>query len=153
MTARRFSFDASVLVYAVDRDGGEKHLRAAELVERAATSDCVLTLQALAEFYYVTTRKRLVRSADAAAILDDWLTIFPTTAADRDALLLATQQKSSDGRLGFWDAMLLGTAHLAGCEVVLSEDMPSGTRFHGVTVLDPFRGAHLPEAVDLLFDR
>jgi predicted nucleic acid-binding protein len=153
MTARRFSFDANVLVYAMDRGGGEKHLRAAELVERAATSDCVLTLQALAEFYHVTTRKGLVRPADAAAAVDDWLAIFPTAAADRDALLLAMQQKSSDGRLGFWDAMLLGTAHLAGCEVVLSEDMRSGTRFHGVTVLDPFGGARLPEAVDLLFDR
>ena len=153
MTANRFSFDANVLVYAVDRAGGEKHRRAAELIERAGTSDCVLTLQALAEFHYVTTRKHMVEPGQAAAMVKDWLTIFPTTAADSDALLLAMEPRSSDGRLGFWDAMLLGTAHLAGCEAMLSEDMRDGTRFHGVTVLNPFSGDRLPEAVDLLLDR
>jgi predicted nucleic acid-binding protein len=153
MTANRFSFDANVLVYSVDRNGGEKHRRAAEMIERASTSDCVLTLQALVEFYYVTTRKRLVMPENAAAMVNDWLTIFPTTAADSEALLMAMEQRSSDGPLGFWDGMLLGTAHLAGCEIVLSEDMRDGTRFRGVTVLNPFAGQHLPEAVNLLFDR
>ena len=150
MTDRRFSIDANVLVYAVDRNGGEKHLRAAELMERAAGSDCVLTLQALAEFYYVTTRKRMVRADQAAAMVNDWLTVFPTTVADAAALLLAMERRSSDGDLGFWDAMLLGTAHLADCKIVLSEDMRDGARFLGVTVRNPFAGPRLPDSVDSL---
>jgi predicted nucleic acid-binding protein len=152
MTAKRFSFDANVLVYSVDRNGGEKHLRAADMIDRAVAGDCVLTLQALAEFYYVTTRKRMVKPVDAMAMVQDWLSIFPTTVADSAALAMAMEQRSSDGPLGFWDAMLLSTAHLAGCATMLSEDMRTGTRFHGVTVLNPFEGERLPRAVDLLLE-
>ena len=57
MTAKaRFSLDTNILVYAVDRDGGERHCRSVELVGRAARRDCVMTLQALAEFFHATTR-------------------------------------------------------------------------------------------------
>ena len=48
----------------------------------AARRDCVLTLQALGEFFYVTTRKRMVARTEAAAQLRDWTTAFPTISAD-----------------------------------------------------------------------
>lgn len=44
----RFSLDTSILVYAVDRDADELHEQSKELIGRAARSDCVLTVQALA---------------------------------------------------------------------------------------------------------
>lgn len=152
MTDRRFTLDANVLVYAMDRSGAGKHERAIDLIARAAASDCILTLQALAEFFFVTTRKGMVSRREAAAAVRDWIEIFPTAAADTEALLLALNPDPADGRLGFWDAMLLGTAHLAGCRVALSEDMRDGTKFHGVTVIDPFQGRALPSAVESLLE-
>lgn len=146
MTTERFSLDTNILVYAADRAAGERHERALEILDRAVRRDCVLTLQALAEFFQVTTRKRMVARADAATQLRDWATGFPTVAADPDALLTALGF-AVDGRFGLWDALLLATAARHGCEVLLSEDMQDGARFGGVTILDPFIGAELPERV------
>jgi predicted nucleic acid-binding protein len=59
MTTERFSLDTNILVYAADLAAGERHERALEILDRAVRRDCVLTLQALAEFFHVTTRKQL----------------------------------------------------------------------------------------------
>lgn len=149
MTAERFSLDTNVLVYAADRDAGDKHARALQIIARAARRPCTLTTQALAEFYHATTRKRIVPQADAAAQVRDWLDLFPTVAADAEALRRALAA-SEGGRFAFWDALILATAGQAGCAVVLSEDMADGVRLGNVTVLDPFEGSDLPAAVAAL---
>ena len=145
----RFSLEANVLVYAADRTAGERHERALQLLDRAVRRDCVLTLQALAEFFHATTRKRMVARAEAAAQLRDWTTEFPTVSADSGALWTALEF-TVDGRFGWWDALLLATAERHGCEIVLSEDIQDGARFGRVTILDPFGGDELPEAVAAL---
>jgi predicted nucleic acid-binding protein len=142
----RFSLDSNVLVYAADRAAGKRHERALQILDWAVRRHCVLTLQALAEFFHVTTRKRMVARAEAAAQLRDWTTEFPTISADSAALWTALEFVV-DGRFGWWDALLLATAERHGCEVVLSEDMQDGARFGGVTVVDPFVGDELPDAV------
>jgi len=149
MTAERFSLDTNILVYATDRDAGDKHDRALEIIARAARRPCILTIQALAEFYHATTRKGIVPRAEAAAQVRDWLELFQTAAAAADALQLALQA-SERGRLGFWDALMVATARQAGCSVLLSEDMADGTKPEGVIVLNPFKGPNLPPAVAAL---
>jgi predicted nucleic acid-binding protein len=67
----RFSLDANILVYAADLAAGTRHERALHIIDRAVRRDCVLTLQALAEFFHVTTRKRMVARTEAAAQLRD----------------------------------------------------------------------------------
>jgi predicted nucleic acid-binding protein len=52
-----------------------------------------------------------------------------------------------DGRLAWWDALLVATAERHGCDIVLSEDMQDGARFGRVTILDPLVGEELPEPV------
>jgi predicted nucleic acid-binding protein len=118
-------------------------------LDRAVRLNCVLTLQALAEFFHVTTRKGMVARAEAAAQLRDWTTEFPIISADSGALWMALEF-TVDGRFGWWDALLLATAERHGCAIVLSEDMQDGVRFGGVTILDPFVGDELPEAVAAL---
>jgi predicted nucleic acid-binding protein len=145
----KFSLDANVLVYAADVAAGERHERALAILDRAVRRPCVLTLQALAEFFHVTTRKRMAARANAAAQLRDWTTEFPTISADSGTLWTALEL-TVDGRLGWWDALLLATAERHGCEVLLSEDMQDGARFGRVTILDPFVGNELPEEVAAL---
>ncbi|HEX6113586.1 MAG TPA: PIN domain-containing protein [Geminicoccaceae bacterium] len=144
-----FSIDTNVLVYAADRAAGERHERALQIMDRAVRRHCVLTLQALAEFFYVTTRKRMVARAEAAAQLRDWTTEFPTVSADSEALRTALDF-TVDRRFGWWDALLLATAERHGCEIVLSENMQDGARFGSVTILDPFVGDELPDPVAAL---
>ena len=82
MTVRgRFSLDTNILVYAVDLDAGDRHEWSRTLVGRAARCDCVLTVQALAEFFHATTRKNLLPLSRAGVIVRAWLEVFPVTSA------------------------------------------------------------------------
>lgn len=83
MSAETFSLDTNILVYALDSAAGVRHALAAEIVARAATCDCRLTLQSLSEFYGVVPRKGIVPKAEAAAQVEDWLLLFPALAPTR----------------------------------------------------------------------
>jgi predicted nucleic acid-binding protein len=149
MTSRRFSLDTNILVYAADRSAGERHQRALGILDRAVRCDCVLTLQALAEFYSASTRKRIIPKSEAAAQARDWGLEFEIVAAAPEALWTALELVRRR-RVGFWDALLLATAARHGCAVVLSENMHSGARMAELTILDPFVGDDLPAAVEAL---
>ena len=138
MTVRgRFSLDTNILVYAVDRNAGERQLQAGELVGRAARRDCVLTMQALAEFFHATTRKNLLAPVRARAFVRNWSDVFKVVSADAAALADA-MDAVEEHRLSFWDAMLWATVRQSGCSALLSEDMQDGRRLGGVEIIDPF---------------
>ena len=133
----RFSLDTDILVCPVDRDAGERHERSREIVGRAAQRDCVLTVQALAEFFHATTRKNLLEPARASAFVRDWLDVFHVTSAD-DTALVDAMEAAEEHRLSFWDAVLWATARQVGCSAILSEDMQDGRRLSGVEIINPF---------------
>ena len=133
----RFSLDTNILVYAVDRESGERHDRSRALLGRAARSDCILTVQALAEFFHATTRKNLLPLARASAFVRNWLDVFQVASADTVALVDA-MDAVAEHRLSFWDAMLWATVRQSGCSAILTEDMQDGRRLGGVEVINPF---------------
>jgi predicted nucleic acid-binding protein len=149
MSAERFTLDTNVLVYAADNTAGARHERALEIVDRAVDCNCILTTQALGEFYAAVTRKNLMPKRDAGALVRDWVELFPIVSASASALLDATQAAQT-GRFAFWDAMLLATAREAGCVAALSEDMEGGSRFGSIAILNPFTGGTIPAAVQRL---
>jgi predicted nucleic acid-binding protein len=53
------SFDSNVLIYAADQND-RRQSRAMEVLDRAATGAGLLSLQALAEFFHVVTRKQIL---------------------------------------------------------------------------------------------
>ena len=146
----RFSLDTNILVYSVDRDGGERHRRSMELVEQAARCDCVLTVQALAEFFLATTRKSLLAPSHASHFVCDWLEVFEVTVANGAAVVDA-MNAVDEHRLSFWDALLWATARQAGCSAVVSEDMQHGRRLGGVEFVNPF-AAEAATVMATMFD-
>jgi len=48
-----FTLDTNLLVYSVDHRDPTRHAIAVDIVRRAASADCLLTLQAVSEFYAV----------------------------------------------------------------------------------------------------
>ena len=138
MTAERFSIDTNLLVYAADSKAGAKHEHAVALLHAAAGADCVLTVQALAEFFHAVTRRAGMPVKAAAALVEDWRIQFPVVGAEGPQLSAALAQVTRH-RLAFWDALLLETARAAGCRVLLSEDFQHGRSYGGVVVLDPLR--------------
>lgn len=133
----RFSLDTNILVYAVDRDAGDRHEQSKDLVGQAAKRDCVLTVQALAEFYHATTRKRLLEPSRAKIFIQDWLNVFSIAAAD-DTTLVNAMEAVEEHQLSFWDAMIWAVARQANCSIIISEDMQSVQHLGGIEFLDPF---------------
>ena len=147
----RFSLDTNILVYAVDLEAGDRHNRSRALVGRAAQCDCILTVQALAEFFHATTRKNLLPIARASAFVRAWRDVFQVASADSVALVDA-MDAVEEHRLSFWDAMLWATARHSGCSAILSEDMQDGRRLSGVEFINPF-SEDTPARLEALLER
>ena len=149
MTVRRFTLDSNLLVYAADTDPGERQKRARRLVERAASADCTLTLQALAEFFRVMTRKFQFSPSKVARTVNAWRDAFPICSADEFALVDAMDAVETH-KLGLWDALIWATARRAGCRAVLSEDFQDGRELGGVIFINPLVPEPSPMLEELL---
>src|SRR5271170_4869112 len=101
----RFTFDTNILVYAVDRDAGDRHRIALDLVRRSRGRDGILTLQSLAELFRALTIRKAVPVTEAAAIVQGWRDAMPIIAAD-DACLTAAMDAVIGHGWSFWDAMI-----------------------------------------------
>ena len=138
MATERLTLDSNILVYSIDRDAGDRHLRAMEIVDRCVERDCVLTLQALSEFVFVSTRKGKMPLKDAAAQAADWQDLFPI-ALPRARTLGHALVGVAEHQLAFWDAMLWAVAAEHRVDLLLSEDFSPGRVVEGVRFVDPFR--------------
>ena len=130
--------DTNILVYAIEVGGPNqaKSTVALDLVRRA---DICLSTQVLGEFYRAVTSPRRASPLTHDLALS-WIQlwkrhqIFGITVAHVDlALELAFRSQ-----IGYYDALILSAARLAGCKVVYSEDLSSGQEYNGVNVRNPF---------------
>ena len=108
------------------------------MVDRLADADCVLTLQALAEFFHAVTRKNKMPVAEAASMVCDWMELFPVATADGRNLKEAMRLKEQEG-FSFWDAMLIEAARASGVTRLLSEDLQDGRLIGALRVENPFK--------------
>jgi predicted nucleic acid-binding protein len=132
--------DANVLVYAEDRDAGDKHLIARNLVaDLWRTGDGVLSIQVLQEFFVTVTRKlpRPLRPTEALAIVEQYLTW--RVVENTGDLLLAGIRLASDLKISFWDALVVQAARTERCDRLLTEDLNHGQRIGDLTIINPFR--------------
>lgn len=138
MTSEPFTLDANVLVYSVDPRDPAKARSAQTVIQTAMTLDCRLTTQAIGEFYAAATRRLRLpvdRCIDAAR---QWMSLFALTEGPARRGVERAFDAVAQGRLSYWDALLLATAEEAGCRIVISEDMGDGQRFGAIAVLNPF---------------
>jgi predicted nucleic acid-binding protein len=137
-----YTLDTNILVYSVDRVAGPRHDTAREIVTRAASGSCCLTLQSISEFYAAVTRKGMLKAVEAVPIAEAMIELFRTAPASGGAMRAALNLAAS-GRVSYWDALLVTTAAEAGCTAILTEDLADGTTLAGVRVINPFAGAAL----------
>ena len=138
MNGPRFSIDTNILIYSINTDAGPKHQLASALVDALADKDCVLTRQALAEFFHAVTRKTKMPIEDAATMVQDCMELFPVAVADGRVLRRAMRLKEQES-FSFSDAMLLETAGAAGASRLLTEDMQDGRLLGALKIENPFR--------------
>ncbi len=139
MSDDRVSLDTNVLIYAFDRDAGNKQIAALELIEKCVLDyDCVLTTQTLSEFYFAATRKKIVPHDVAVNQINDWQTLFPTLLPSTHTIkyaLAAIEQHN----ISFWDAMLWSVTNENGVVTLYSEDFQSTRKLGNVTFINPFQ--------------
>ena len=132
------SFDSNILVYAVDRDAGDRHGQAVGLIERAIrANNCVQPLQTLCEFFTVATRKVGLELMVAQSFVEGWHAVMPVEPSTTDDLTNAMRAVHQHG-LSFWDAMLWATVRRVGVQTLLSEDLQDGREIEGVHIANPF---------------
>jgi len=133
----RAFLDTNVLVYADDADAGAKRAKAqALLVSALATGDAVISTQVLQEYFSVATRKLSV-TAEAAQKKVEILAALVAVTIDAEHVVESIKlHRLYD--LSFWDALILHAARRAGCDRLLTEDLPAGQKIEGVEIVDPF---------------
>ena len=137
MNGERITIDTNILIYSIDVDAGDRHELSRQFVDEAVDKNCVLTLQALSEFYWAATRKGKMRREDAKAQVVDWQRLFPIIVAQSSTLTMAIQAAISH-KLAFWDAIMWATARQNGVDILYSEDFQHGQNIEGVLIENPF---------------
>ena len=128
--------DTNILVYAHDKDAGDKYLLAKAKVESLWNRQILpsISVQVLQEFYVNLVRKKVKASDAREAVLNylEWDVI------DNDrALLLEGMRLQETWRLSFWDALIIAAAKRAKVKELWSEDLNPGQNFEGVVVINP----------------
>lgn len=127
-------FDTNVLLYLVSTDAGK-----ADIAEAKLAGGGHLSVQVLNEFASVARRKAGLDWREIDEVLGSarqMCRVHSLTVETHDAARGLAQQHG----LGFYDASIVASALLAGCDVLYSEDLQDGQRFDRVLqVRNPFR--------------
>ena len=137
------AIDTNILVYAVDDYEPEKKTIANELVRRLLhqSDEIVIPWQVIVEFLAIQRRWKNLGRIDEIAIgenIADVLTAFEVVVPK---ISIVTQSLSLTTRfnLSHWDSLLIAACIEANIEILYSEDLSHQTRYHSVTVINPFK--------------
>jgi predicted nucleic acid-binding protein len=138
MSDKSVFVDTNILVYAHDRDAGDKYLAAksalASLWDRPLPPS--ISIQVLQEFYVNLLRKGVGGATSREIVLNylEWDVI----ENDR-ALLLEGMRLRNTLCLSFWDALIVAAARMAGARELWSEDFNPGQDLEGIVVFNPLK--------------
>ncbi len=138
--AARLLVDTNVLVYAHDIADLPKQSHALEvLTTLQALGAGLLSVQILAEFFWVATRRLMppLTGAEAARQMELLVRSWPVLDLTPLVLLEAIRGAQEHG-MALWDAQVWATAKLNQVPVVLTEDIPGNRVVEGVRFVNPF---------------
>ena len=131
--------DTNVLVYAFDRSGSAKQRAAQRLLNELMEQDRLrVSTQVLQELYVTLTRKARAccSSGEALAVLED-LAAWPLMVVDYSAIRAAVGL-ADQAKISFWDALIVISAEIAKCTMLVTEDLSPGQIIKGVKIINPF---------------
>ena len=135
--ATRSFIDTNVLVYAEASDEPRKQRAALDLLKRLyEDNEGVLSTQVLQEYCNVAIKKLKLPAPHIRAQLEvyELFEVVQVTPAIIRAGLDLHQTRS----VAFFDAVVLASAHAAGCNLLWTEDMNTGEVVNGVCISNPF---------------
>ena len=131
--------DTNILIYAHDKDAGNKHTIALELIKDLWEKRTgIMSTQVLQEFYINVTKKipRPIKPLEAREIIKSYLCwdIRENTPSS----VIRASEIEEKYRISFWDAMIVVAAYEAKADIVLTEDMNAGQTIEGILIKNPF---------------
>lgn len=132
--------DTNILIYAHDKDAGEKHSIALAIIKDLWEKRTgVLSNQVLQEFYFGVTRKILkpIDKLEAREILRAYI-CWNIKEISPASIIRATEIEEKY-LISFWDALVIVAAYEAKCGTILTEDLNSGQIVEGVLIENPFK--------------
>ncbi len=136
----RCFIDTNILVYAESSDEPTKQRIAMDVIRHLRFARLgVLSTQVLNEYIHVSLRKLGLRHAHIREQLRCYRQL-DLAGVTPDTIELALDLHESHA-LSYWDALIVASAHIAGCVVLLTEDMGTGQVLAGVKLINPFAQA------------
>lgn len=130
------ALDSNIMIYAEGLNDEPRQNVARAHLEALGKKRVVVPLQAIGEMAIAHIRLARRDAAFAAERARDWQERYPvqeTTRAVFEGALTIMQLH----KFRIWDSIILSAAFAAGASVLLSEDMHSGFRWQGVTIVNP----------------
>ena len=130
--------DTNILLYALDPRDPRKQTAAQEQLTRCwRERSGRVSVQVLNEFYVNALRLLGPLNAARARSEIENLLAWQPAVQDEATMLMAWRVADAIG-LSHWDSMIIASAALQGCDVLLSEDMQHGQVIEGVRIVNPF---------------
>ena len=133
--------DTNVLVYVEDPRDSRKQARARDVLGvLIEAGEAVLSVQCLAEFFSVTTRRlhEPLTTSQASARLRQYVRLCRTLDVTPGVLMEACAGVARH-QLQWWDALMWAAARVNGIGLILTEDQEDGRVIQGVRYRNPFR--------------
>lgn len=136
----RVFLDTNIFVYSFDQTAPDKAKKAQALIREAlASHKGVVSYQVVQEFFSVALRRFIppMQTIEAEQYL---ATVFrPMLAVHSSAGLFAEALRvQGQGKLSWYDSLIVAAAQQAQCGKLLTEDLHNGRRFGNVRVENPF---------------
>ena len=131
--------DTNILVYAHDRDAGDKHEIAGKVISELWKSRLgLLSIQVLQEFYVTLTRKiptPLDRPTTRRILRNyfNWEMVI-----NAPPVILQASEIEETYKISFWDALIVSAAFSKNATTILTEDLNHGQIIEGIEINDPF---------------
>lgn len=130
--------DTNILIYAHDRDAGQRWQRATFALDRLWTTRTGrMSVQVLQEFFVVATRKlkASVEVATAREVIRNYSS-WVTTPTDADTVLRASEI-AEVAQISFWDGMIVAAAERSRAATLYTEDLNDGQIIAGIRIENP----------------
>ena len=139
--------DTNVLIYVFDHGDQARQDQAIQVLQHLQTiGNGRLSVQSLAEFCAVTTRKLnpLLTRAEAVRQVERFIRAFPVIDLT-PLVVIEAARGARDHSLAYYDAQIWAMARLNQIPVMFSEDFNPGSTLEGVQFVNPF-------ATDFVFE-
>jgi predicted nucleic acid-binding protein len=133
--------DSNILVYSYDKSEQKKHQKAKEIVKQAwIKKDAVLSMQNLAEFYSIITRKtkKPMPLDTAKQIILDLIDGFEILRYDENSIINAINNQAIY-KIPFWDSLIVSVMEENSIDSIITENEKDFKKVKWLKVINPFK--------------